>query len=268
MLTEFQKRFLEKLQISLEENLRFDTLHRTLFQMAHLFPYENIDVMEKRTQKISRNTIEKKLLLSNRGGLCYELNSLLYYFLRDSGFKVYRVAGTLYNPKISKWKPDDGHVIIIIEHKDNNYILDSGFASYLPLHPVPFNGEIIASSTGEYRVRKQITSKGTHVLEMRKGKNGETTNFLDSEHTHNWSIGFAFSLEEINEEKVNKIQEMIINHPESPLNKGYIICKLVKNGHISLTKQNFTRTEYGNKIKEEISAKQYCEILQTEFRIL
>ncbi len=34
--------------------------------------------------------------------VCYELNSLLYYFLSDCQFNVYRIAGTLYDPKIKK----------------------------------------------------------------------------------------------------------------------------------------------------------------------
>ena len=36
----------------------------------------------------------------------------------------------------------------------------------------PFNGEVISSQTGEYRIRKRNTRKGTHILEMRKGANG------------------------------------------------------------------------------------------------
>ncbi|TKI79136.1 arylamine N-acetyltransferase, partial [Bacillus mycoides] len=89
--------------------------------------------------------IEEKLLLKNRGGLCYEINSLLYYFLCDCGFKVYRIAGTLYDPKTRKWNPDDGHALIVLQHRYENYIIDAGFASYLPLHPVPFHGDSVTS---------------------------------------------------------------------------------------------------------------------------
>lgn len=121
-------------------------------------------------QEFSRGNIEEKLLLKNRGGLCYEINSLLYYFLCDCGFNVYRIVGTLYDPKTRKWGPDDGHVIIVLQHKLKNYIIDAGFASYLPLQPVSFYGDSVTSVTGEYRVRQQNTEKGTHVLEMKKGK--------------------------------------------------------------------------------------------------
>ncbi|MEH7189666.1 arylamine N-acetyltransferase family protein [Bacillus toyonensis] len=268
MLTELQINFFSKLKIPPRENVKFEDLHTILLQMGHLLPYENIDIMEGNMKEFSRENIEEKLLLKNRGGLCYEINSLLYYFLCDCGFNVYRIAGTLYDSKTRKWSPDDGHALIVLQHKNENYIIDAGFASYLPLYPVPFNGASVTSVTGEYRVRKQNTEKGTHVFEMKKGKNGETSHFFDSDLTDTWSIGYAFYLNAINEKKVNAIQNMVIEHPESPVNKGNIICKLIEHGHIALTKQSFTETRYGKKTKKEITEKQYHQILKNKFNIL
>ncbi|MGX5373575.1 arylamine N-acetyltransferase family protein [Bacillus cereus] len=267
MLTELQKKFFLKLKITPKENVEFEDLHTILLQMGYLLPYENIDIMEGNMREFSRENIEEKLLLKNRGGLCYEINSLLYYFLFDCGFNVYRIAGTLYDPKIRKWNPDDGHALIVLQQKNEKYIIDAGFASYLPLQPVPFRGGSVTSVTGEYRVRKQTTAKGTHVLEMKKGINGETSHFLDSDLTDNWSIGYAFYLNAINEKKVSAIQNMVIEHPESPVNKGNIICKLIEQGHISLTKQTFTETRHGKKSKKEITEKQYHQILRDKFNI-
>ncbi|MED3182506.1 arylamine N-acetyltransferase [Bacillus thuringiensis] len=36
--------------------------------------------MEGNKQEFSRENNEEKLLVKNRSGLCYEINSLLYYF--------------------------------------------------------------------------------------------------------------------------------------------------------------------------------------------
>ncbi|MEV2911216.1 arylamine N-acetyltransferase [Paenibacillus larvae] len=244
-------------------NLAFYTIIRTQL----ILPYENLDVMGKNIKEISRRNVQNKLLLNNRGGLCYELNSLLYYFLCDSGFDVYRVAGTVYDLKGDKWKPDDGHVIIILQYLNQTYIVDGGFASHLPLYPVPFNGEVISSQTGKYRIRKQDTEKGTYVLEMRKGENGETAQFLGSEPTDMWRTGYAFTLDEIDTKKVNEIQDIIVKHPESPFNKGHIVCKLIENGHVSLTKRTFTETKKGQKIKKKITEKEYHQILKDVFNI-
>lgn len=82
----------------------------------------------------------------------------------------------------------------------------------------------MTSVTGEYLVRKQNAEKGTYVLEINKGENGETSHFIDSDLTDTWSMGYAFYLNTINEKKVNSIQNMVIEHPESPVNKGILFA--------------------------------------------
>ncbi|HDX9707976.1 TPA: arylamine N-acetyltransferase [Bacillus thuringiensis] len=267
-MTEFKNYFFSRLQMSPKKNVKFNDLHEILLQMGNMIPYENIDVMEGTFRDISQTNLQEKILLNNRGGLCYELNSLLYYFLRDCGFNVYRVAGTVFDLNGDNWKPDNGHVIIILKHENQKYIVDGGFASHLPLYPVPFAGEVVSSQTGKYRIRKQNTEKGTYLLEMRKGEKGETAQFLDSEPTDIWRTGYAFTLAEIDTNKVNIIQDIIVKHPDSPFNKGYIICKLIENGHISLTKRNFTKTQKGLRSKRSITTEEeYHQILTDAFDI-
>lgn len=268
MLTELQEDFFSRLQISPKEDVTFEDLHGILLQMGYVLPYENLDVMEKNVRKISRVNVQEKLLLTHRGGLCYELNSLLYYFLVDCGFDVCRVVGTVYDLGTNNWKPDDGHVIIILNHHDQKYIIDGGFASHLPLYPVPFSGEVISSQTGKYRIRKQNTEKGTYLLEMKKGENGESTQFLDSEPTDTWSVGYAFTLDEVDTDKVNLVQNTIVEHPESPFNKKHIVCKLIEGGHISLTRRSFTQTKNGKKRKRTINEEEFCQILEEDFDII
>lgn len=99
-----------------KENVQFNDLHEIFLQIGRILPYKNIDVMEGNSLDIYSANLQEKLLLNNRGGLCYELNSLLYYFLSDCGFDVYRVAGTVYDLSDDQWKPDASHVIIILKH--------------------------------------------------------------------------------------------------------------------------------------------------------
>ncbi|MEC2934228.1 arylamine N-acetyltransferase [Bacillus cereus] len=267
MVTELHTGFFSRLHMSPLEEVKFKDLHEILLRMAYVIPYENLDVMEKNIRKITRKNVQEKLLLMHRGGLCYELNTLLYYFLHDCGFDVYRVAGTVFDLGGDKWKPDDGHVIIILNYNNQKYIVDGGLASHLPLHPIPFSGEVISSQTGKYRIRQQNTEKGTYLLEMKKGENGESAQFLDSEPTNTWRTGFAFTLDEIDKNKVNAIQNIIVEHPDSPFNKGYIVCKLIEDGHISLTKQSFTETRKGQKRKHTINEEEYQRILKEVFDI-
>ncbi len=126
---------------------------------------------------------------------------------------------------------------------------------------------MISAQKGKYRIRKQNTDKGTYLLEMKKGENVESAQFLNSEPTNTWRIGYTFTLDEIDTNKVNLIQNIMVEHLESPFNKGYIICKLIEDGHVSLTKRNFTETKKGKKRKQAITEEEYHQILTDVFDI-
>lgn len=77
--------------------------------------------------------MKEKILVNNRGGLCYELNPTMYYFLKDSGFDVHLVSGTVYNATNSIWAVDSGHIATVLTHHNELYLIEVGFGSYLPL---------------------------------------------------------------------------------------------------------------------------------------
>ena len=90
----------------------------------------------------------------------------------DCGFQVYKVAGTVYDLYDNKWKPDDGHVIIILHHNNKDYVIDAGFASHLPYIQSLLTEKSSLLKRVNIEFAKRITRKGTHILEMRKGANG------------------------------------------------------------------------------------------------
>ena len=78
-----------------------------MYAMAQTVPFENLNILEKNFKKYQKK-FEEKILVNNRGGLCYELNPTMYYFLKDSGFDVHLVSGTVYNATNSIWAVDSG----------------------------------------------------------------------------------------------------------------------------------------------------------------
>ena len=115
--------------------------------------------------------LQNKILSTSRGGLCYELNTLLL-LLKDCGYDVQLALGTVYKNDINAWALENGHITIILNYDNVRYVIDVGIASLVPLVPVPFTGEAVSSKNGTYRVRRKDTSKGNYVLE-RKDTNGE-----------------------------------------------------------------------------------------------
>lgn len=261
-MTDFQKQFFARLHIEEKDTVSFEDLSNIMYAMAQTVPFENLNILEKNFKEISKENLKEKILVNNRGGLCYELNPTMYYFLKDSGFDVHLVSGTVYNAANSIWAVDSGHIATVLTHHNELYLIEVGFGSYLPLAPVPFSGEVIHSATGDYRIRKEMTEKGNYILEMRK--NNE---FLDQSSADDWTLGYAFYIEEVDEEKANTAQKIIVEHEGSPFNKVPLIVKLTEDGHASLTKDSLTVAKNGKKTKETVTDMQFTNLLHSKFGI-
>ena len=249
-MTSLQHKLFTRLNFAKRTEVKFEELNTILFAFAHTIPFENLDVIARNTNQISLENLREKILTSSRGGLCYELNTLFYYFLKDCGYDVQLALGTVYKNDINAWALEDGHITIILTYDNLQYLIDVGIASLVPLVPVPFTGESVSSKNGSYRVRRKDTSKGNYVLE-RIDTDGE------------WKICHAFYKPNIDEIVINDVQRRVIEDEKSIFNKGPIAVKLTNSGHISLTNTSLTEAVHGEKTKREITEDQYKEFLYT-----
>ncbi|WP_439876220.1 arylamine N-acetyltransferase family protein [Bacillus mycoides] len=253
-MTSLQDQLFTRLNLEKGTEVKFEELSSILFAFAHTIPFENLDVIAGNTNTISMENLQEKILTRSRGGLCYELNTLFYYFLKASGYDVQLALGTVYKNDINAWALEDGHITIILNYDNVLYLIDVGIASLVPLVPVPFTGEPVSSKNGSYRVRRKDTSKGNYVLE-RIDANGE------------WTVCHAFYNRIIDESVVNDVQKRVIEDEKSIFNKGPIAVKLTDFSHISLTNTSITEINCGQKTKREITENQYKELLYILFAI-
>ncbi|WP_130068372.1 arylamine N-acetyltransferase family protein, partial [Bacillus albus] len=212
-MTSLQNQLFTRLNLKKRNEVTFEELPTILFSFAHTIPFENLDIIARNTNQISLENLREKILTSSRGGLCYELNTLFYYFLKDCGYDVQLALGTVYKNDINAWALEDGHITIILTYDNLQYLIDVGIASLVPLVPVPFTGESVSSKNGSYRVRRKDTSKGNYVLE-RIDAAGE------------WKVCHAFYKHIIDEIVVNDVQRRVIEDEKSIFNKGPIAVKL------------------------------------------
>ena len=61
-----------------------------LLQLSHLLtiPFENLDVVQKKSISIDLSDIFEKLVINKRGDYCFEMNTLLSAAFVEIGFKV------------------------------------------------------------------------------------------------------------------------------------------------------------------------------------
>lgn len=251
--------FRHRIGVSKTEIITFENLDIVLEKTAREIPFENLCVIEKRTTDITKENLIDKIIKRNEGGLCYELNSILYIFLVENRFHPTLVRGVTYDHIGQQWSPTGRtHVINIITHEGQQYLVDTGFGGNLPLKPVPLNGDTVLSNNGEFRVEKADSEYGDYVL------------YMKLKHKHeDWKLGYIFDSTKVvqNLSELNEVQRIILEHPESRFNKRPLLTKITEQGNIILTDTSFTEWVDGKEDKKEIDNKLFKEMLLDKFGI-
>ncbi|SOC11170.1 N-hydroxyarylamine O-acetyltransferase [Ureibacillus xyleni] len=249
--------FRKRIGISANEEITFETLNYILEQTAQNIPFENLCIINNKTNDITRENMTNKILVKNEGGLCYELNSILYFFLIENGLNAHLVRGVVYDNVHHEYVAlGRTHVTILLTHEKQTFLVDTGFGGNLPLKPVPLSGETVTSNNGKFRIKKVDSEHGDYCLEM-KLKHKDT----------DWKIGYAFdSRELINDvSQFNEIQTIIAEHPKSSFNKNPLITRLTPDGNITLTNSSFTEWHNGTLTKVEIDDPAFKDLLKKHF---
>ncbi|MGF7534322.1 arylamine N-acetyltransferase [Bacillus mexicanus] len=235
-----------------KDYVSFNDLPLFLQAMAYRFPFENRAVLAKENYKVTKKELWRRLVKDQHGGLCYDLNGLLYFILREAGFHVKLIRGTVYAGHLEDWALEGSHAAVWLSAEKGDYIVDTGFGINLALQPIPLSGETVQSPVGSFRVKEEETEMGSHVLLMDKGEG--------------WQIGYAFTLEESDPGDLDDMKDMIHSHEKSPFNKSPLASKLTPKGRMVMSDRHFTIHENGGEgQKSDIAPSEFEEKLNTHF---
>ncbi|MCM3588783.1 arylamine N-acetyltransferase [Mesobacillus maritimus] len=249
--------FRKRIGILEKEVISFEKLDEVLEKTAFMIPFENLCIVENRIKGLTTENVMEKVLVQREGGLCYELNTILYLFLKENGFDVTMVRGVVYNQMKKDWSETGRtHVANLIQDNGKFYLVDTGFGGNLPLKPVPLTGEVVTSNNGEFRIERNESEHGDFILYMKLKHKGPE-----------WKIGYAFDSKDFVKkiEDLNEIQTVIAEHPESAFNKKPLVTKLTEDGSVTLTAGSFTQWADGQEKKEEMDEGKFKEFKKTYF---
>ncbi len=96
-------------------------------QEAHLntIPYENLDIHLGRKLPLGLAQAYQKIVLEQRGGWCFEMNTLFAWVLREIGFEVQCLSSGVLRP--NGQTPDGDHMILLVKLEEGTYLADVGF---------------------------------------------------------------------------------------------------------------------------------------------
>jgi N-hydroxyarylamine O-acetyltransferase len=128
------------------------TLSRLIERHAAAIPFENIEVLAGRVPLLDVASLQQKLVLSRRGGYCFEQNGFFLAALQQAGF----VASGL-EARVRAGVPADvvtgrTHMALRVTLDGEDYLADVGFGGLAPTAPLRLRSRAVQSdSVGSYR---------------------------------------------------------------------------------------------------------------------
>lgn len=145
------EQYLRKLQLNdFEPTVNLATL--TKLQDAHLkyIPYENFDCLNGKITSLKRQDVFNKVIMHNRGGICFELNGLYNWLLESLGFEVTSYAARFID-KMETYQLRR-HRVMCVALGEKRYLTDVGVNSESPRVPLEITEGLIQSdSISQYK---------------------------------------------------------------------------------------------------------------------
>lgn len=217
-------------------------------------PFENLDMMNGIPLSMDAKHVFDKLVSHHRGGLCFELNSLLYAILKQLDFHVSYISGQFWDDNKQAWNPPFSHLALLVE-LDEQYLFDVGVGGGF-LEPLPLKTKIIFSdASGTYRF---VNANEHHSLILQK-----------KDELDEWGNLLKISTEPAAHERFQPMLIALQKDKDSIFNQKKMCSKVTADGRISLTEDTLTLTKNGVKTKSAISdLSQWKELLEKHFGII
>ncbi|MCI0413001.1 arylamine N-acetyltransferase [bacterium] len=127
-----------------------ETLQKIHLHHATHIPFENLDIQLGKNISLELESLERKMVQNNRGGYCFEQNTLFQAVLTEIGFNVIacearvRMGRSIVTPRT--------HMLLIVTLKDGRYLADVGFGGDGLLLPVSMDGNEHDQFLWKYRI--------------------------------------------------------------------------------------------------------------------
>jgi len=102
-----------------------ETLRNLHLQHATHIPFENLDIQPGKTISLDLESLVRKMIQHNRGGYCFEQNTLFQAMLMEIGFDVIACeARVRMGRSIMALRT---HMLLVVTLKEGRYLADVGF---------------------------------------------------------------------------------------------------------------------------------------------
>nr|CBL43387.1 TPA: arylamine N-acetyltransferase 2 [Branchiostoma floridae] len=175
--------------------------------LAHILavPFENLSIHCGEEIVLDVQLLYHKIVVKRRGGLCYELNGLFAWLLRQLGFDCKTVSAQSYRPMTGEYGPEMGHILNVVRIDEEDWVADVGNQCLFRTPMRLAEDQEHTDVTGTYRIQREGDRwflqllKYSHQTKLtsdcRKATPGGTDRDVKLE-TKQWVLKFKFTLQE------------------------------------------------------------------------
>lgn len=239
-------------RIHLEKDIQPDEEGLELITRAQGFtiPFENFDILLGRGINLTPEAIFKKLVLSPRGGYCFELNNLLLAALHHFGFEARPLLARVH---LRGTPTGRTHQLILVTINGKQSLADVGFGGGGLLSPIPFELNRINEQDG---------------LSFRLVENPLYDTMLQLKMEDRWQDLYSFDLTHVGEADIAMSNHFTSTHPKNFFTFARVATLPVAGGRISLMNFNVKKVFHGQEEITELSPEQaYLDALEKNFGI-
>jgi N-hydroxyarylamine O-acetyltransferase len=244
--------------------LDFSLIADLVTQHVATFAFSSVGCRLGNDLPLDFESLFNRIVISRRGGYCFEQNGLLYAIFEELGFSPKLYLGRVIHN--TDTHPGLTHRISMIEDDGAKYIVDAGFGPLGPRVPVPLSGATLNDGKKDFR----IFEKNRGEYHMQYLKDGEFFSLYKFELGHygqaDCELGHFYSHKHPEAVFVNNLVVSLIQEKEirSLRNNEYWIIKKsgIKNQQIKNAEQLKTILvcELGVQVTEEESCQLYKDL--------
>lgn len=228
----FVQKYLERIKLYDNVLPDIDTLKKIQRQHLLNIPFENLNIINNNKIEFDIKKIWDKIVEQNRGGICYELNGLLFHLLKYIGFEVRYISA-----KVLEDGNEFDHILIIVLINSDYWLVDVGFGDNF-LEPIKLEADIVQTDLKGY----------FKIVEVEN----DTYKLLKSLDSSEYLPEYTFTLQERSLDDFKERCYYFETSPESRFRKNGICSLEKKNGRISLKDDKLIISEDGNRVEKKI----------------
>jgi N-hydroxyarylamine O-acetyltransferase len=239
-------------------------LHGILAHHVRSIPFENLDVLLGRPISLAPERIAHKLIDEQRGGYCFEHNTLLLHVLESLGFQVTPLSARVRVQRPRDYQPPRTHMFLRVQVAGESWLADAGVGG-LSL-TAALRLELDTAQTTPHEPRRIVREGAWSGFEQRAP---DARLFHQAYFAGAWHDVCDFTLEPMPE-----IDRVLGNwytsaHPESHFKSRLIVARASQDGRVTLSNRELRIRQHDGRSEthELTSPEQLLRALAEHFEL-